>query len=140
MAIPHTPSFDLTGKKALVTGGSSGIGFASAAALLQAGAKVTITGRNEKKLEDALTELVSAGYDAEGMAGDIADVASTKAMIDSLGPFDIMVNSAGLARHGPSLDTNEEDFEAVSNINLKGAYFLTQACAQKLIDAGGEPE
>ena len=136
MAIPQTPSFGLAGKRALVAGGTSGIGHACAAALLQAGAHVTVVARNATKLEEVLTEFIVAGYEPEGLAGDVADIAATKAMIDEQEAFDIMVNSAGLARHGPAFDTTEEDFDAVTNINLKGAYFLTQACAAKLAAAG----
>lgn len=136
MALPQTPSFQLHGKRALVAGGTSGIGRACAASLLQAGAHVTVIARNQAKLEEVLTEFIVEGYDAEGLAGDIIDVKATRQMIEENEPFDILVNSAGMARHGPSLETTEEDFEAVVDINMKGAYFLTQACAKKLKEAG----
>ncbi len=136
MALPQTPSFQLHGKRALVAGGTSGIGRACAVSLLQAGAHVTVIARNQAKLEEVLTEFIVEGYDAEGLAGDIIDVKATRQMIEENEPFDILVNSAGMARHGPSLETTEEDFEAVVDINMKGAYFLTQACAKKLKEAG----
>ncbi|MEM7243529.1 MAG: SDR family oxidoreductase [Pseudomonadota bacterium] len=132
MAIPQTPSFDLTGKRALVAGGTSGIGQAAAAALLQAGAFVTIVARNQARLEEVLTELILAGYNAEGLAGDITDIEATQDMVKEQDAFDILVNSAGLARHSPALETTPDDFDAVNAINVKGAYFLTQAVAQKL--------
>ena len=132
MAIPQTPSFDLTGKRALVAGGTSGIGQAAAAALLQAGAFVTIVARDQSRLEEVLTEFILAGYNAEGLAGDITDIQATQEMVKEQDAFDILVNSAGLARHSSALETTPDDFDLVNQINVKGAYFLTQAVAQKL--------
>ena len=135
-SLPQTPSFSLSGKRALVAGASSGIGLACAAALAQAGAQVTVAARRLDKLAELVAVIKASGRQAEALALDVSDVASTKAAIDSAEPFDILVNSAGLARHGPALEADPEDFEAVVNINLKGAYFLTQAVAAKLIAAG----
>ncbi len=135
-SLPQTPSFSLSGKRALVAGASSGIGLACAAALAQAGAQVTVAARRLDKLAELVAVIKASGGQAEALALDVSDVASTKAAIDSAEPFDILVNSAGLARHGPALEADPEDFEAVVNINLKGAYFLTQAVAAKLIAAG----
>jgi len=67
---------------------------------------------------------------------DVSDIARTQASVASHGPFDILVNSAGLARHSPALDTTEDDFDVVSDVNVKGAYFLTQAVAKGLVAAG----
>lgn len=133
MDIPRTPSFRLDGKRALVAGGSSGIGFGCAAALAEAGAHVIIGARNVDKLHEATSALTEAGYSAESAVMDVADVDATGDQVATLGPFDILVNSAGLARHTKSTDTTLEDFDAVTNINLRGAYFLTRTVAKGLM-------
>jgi NAD(P)-dependent dehydrogenase (short-subunit alcohol dehydrogenase family) len=136
MTLPTSPSFRLDGKHALVAGGSSGIGLAAAVALAEAGADVTLAARNADKLAAVVAEMTAAGMRASALALDVADVAATEAAVAGNGPFDILVNSAGLAIHSPALETTEADFDAVSNINIKGAYFLTRAVAKGLIAAG----
>ena len=136
MALPQTPSFRLDGKRALVAGGSSGIGLAAAVALGQAGADVTLAARSVDKLASAVDQMIAGGMQVQAMAIDVADVAATQRAVAAHGPFDVLINSAGLAIHGPALDTTEADFDAVSAINVKGAYFLTRAVARGLIDAG----
>lgn len=136
MTLPTSPSFRLVGKHALVAGGSSGIGLAAAVALAEAGADVTLAARNADKLAAVVAEMTAAGMRASALALDVADVAATEAAVAGNGPFDILVNSAGLAIHSPALETTEADFDAVSNINIKGAYFLTRAVAKGLIAAG----
>jgi len=73
---------------------------------------------------------------AEARALDITDLDATAAMVAGAGPFDVMVNSAGLARHGPALDTRPEDYDAAMALNLRAAYFLTREVARGLIGAG----
>ncbi|MEO1640511.1 MAG: SDR family oxidoreductase [Pseudomonadota bacterium] len=136
MTLPTTPSFRLDGKRALVAGGSSGIGLACAVALAEAGAAVTLSARNAAKLEDVVGKMTAAGLKAEAIAMDVADVAATEATVAETGPYDILVNSAGLAIHSPAIETEETDFDAVADINFKGAYFLTRAVAKGLIAAG----
>lgn len=136
MTLPKTPSFRLDGKRALVAGASSGIGLACAAALAEAGADVTLAARRTEVLEDLVAQLKDAGFAARALAMDVSDVATTQAAVAEQDPFDVLVNSAGLARHGPAQDTTEADFDAVSDLNIKGAYFLTQAVADGLIKAG----
>ncbi|AUQ73423.1 SDR family NAD(P)-dependent oxidoreductase [Phaeobacter piscinae] len=140
MTLPRTPSFRLDGKRALVTGASSGIGRACAVALAEAGAHVTIAARRIEPLEALVAEMQAADMQAEAMVLDVADIAATQASIDECvaqnGTFDILVNSAGLARHSPASDTTEDDFDAVIDLNIKGAYFLTQAVAKGLMAAG----
>lgn len=134
--LPRTPSFRLDGKRALVTGASSGIGLGAAAGLAQAGAHVTMAARGVARLQDAVQAIVAEGGQVGALPLDIADIAATRAAIAEHGPFDIMVNAAGIARHGPALDTTEQDFDAVHAINIKGAYFVAQAVAQGLVAAG----
>ncbi|NDW54624.1 SDR family NAD(P)-dependent oxidoreductase [Aliiroseovarius sp. PrR006] len=136
MTLPKTPSFRLDGKRALVAGASSGIGLACAVALAEAGAEVTVAARRVEALEDLVAQLKAAGFAAKALAMDVSDVAATQAAVAEHGPFDVLVNSAGLARHSAAEDTTEDDFDAVAGLNLKGAYFLTQAVAKGLIAAG----
>ena len=136
MDLPQTPSFRLEGKRALVAGASSGIGLACAVALGQAGAEVTLTARSTDKLAEAVDVMRAAGMSATSYGMDVSDVAQTQALVADHGPYDILVNSAGLARHSPATETTEQDFDAVQALNLKGAYFLTQAVAKGLIAVG----
>lgn len=136
MTLPRTPSFRLDGRRALVAGASSGIGEACAVALAEAGAEVTLAARGIDKLESLAAKMHAEGWAVETLALDVADVAATEVAIAQHGPFDVLVNSAGLARHSPALDTTPQDFDAVSDINIKGAYFLTRAVAAGLIAAG----
>ncbi|MEJ6397234.1 SDR family NAD(P)-dependent oxidoreductase [Yoonia sp. 208BN28-4] len=136
MTLPQTPSFRLNGKRALVAGASSGIGLACAVALGEAGAEVTLAARSAGKLNDAVTQMQAAGMQATALTLDVANVAATTQEVDKTGPYDILVNSAGLAIHSPATETTEQDFDAVADLNIKGAYFLTQAVARGLIAAG----
>lgn len=134
--LPRTPSFRLDGKRALVTGASSGIGLGAAAALAQAGAEVVMAARGAGRLHDAADAIRADGGQARALPLDIADTAATRSAIAEHGPFDILVNCAGTARHSPALDTTEDDFDAVNAVNIKGAYFAAQAVAQGLVSAG----
>jgi len=78
----------------------------------------------------------AAGGQCAAAALDVTDLEATQELIDAHGPFDILLNSAGLARHTPSVDTTPADFDAVVDINLKGAYFLTQMVGKSMIKAG----
>ncbi|WP_299045947.1 SDR family oxidoreductase [uncultured Tateyamaria sp.] len=133
-ALPRTPSFDLTGKRALVTGASSGIGLGCAVALAEAGAHVVCAARRADALADVVAAMTAEGWSAEALQFDQSDIAAVNGAFDT--PYDIVLNSAGLARHGPSLDTQPDDFDAVVGINLKGAYFLSTAAARALTQAG----
>lgn len=136
MTLPQTPSFRLDGKRALVAGASSGIGLACAVALARAGAEVTVAARRTDALDGLVAQLRMQDLSARALVLDVADVVATEAAVDAAGPFDILVNSAGLAIHSPALDTAEADFDAVADLNIKGAYFLTRAVARGLAAAG----
>ncbi len=133
---PSTPSFSLSGKRALVAGASSGIGLACAMALAEHGAEVTLAARRTDALQKVAQDMAAQGWSAMVLELDVSDVAATREAVAQSGPFDILVNSAGLARHSKALDTQPDDFDAVMGVNVKGAYFLTQAVARGLIDAG----
>ena len=136
MAMPKTPSFRLDGKRALVTGASSGIGQACAIALGEAGAHVVAAARRVDKLEETVKAIAELGGSAEALAFDQADVPAMEEILSGLPAFDVVLNSAGLARHGPALETTVEDYDAVMGINLKGAYFLSTLSAKRMIDEG----
>ncbi len=136
MQIPRTPSFRLDGKRALVAGASSGIGFGCAVALAEAGAHVVLSARSGDKLDVAVAAIRAEGFSAEALVLDIADVEATEAAVAAGAPFQVLVNSAGIARHGPAVDTTPDDFDAVFSLNVRGAYFLTRAVARGLIEAG----
>ncbi|WP_298839031.1 SDR family oxidoreductase [uncultured Roseobacter sp.] len=132
--LPRTPRSDLTGSRALVTGGSSGIGLGCAVALAEAGAHVVCAARRAGPLQDAVDAMAAAGLSAEALTFDQTDL---QAMDEVFGtPFDVVINSAGLARHSPATETTPADFDAVMNINLRSAYFLSSRAAGALIAAG----
>ena len=136
MTLPQTPSFRLEGKRALVTGASSGIGLAAAVALAQAGAHVVLVARGMPALAAVTAEMTAAGLSAQSLQLDITDLAATEAAMQDHGPFDVLVNSAGLARHSPALETTPDVYDAVMDVNVRAAYFLTRNVAKGLIAAG----
>ncbi len=136
MAMPKTPSFRLDGKRALVTGASSGIGQACALALGEAGAHVVAAARRVDKLEETVAAIKAEGGSAEAMPLDQADLPGMEAFLADQPAFEIVLNSAGLARHGPAVQTKAEDYDAVMNVNLRGAYFLSSLSAKAMIEAG----
>lgn len=133
--LPHPPSFDLTGKRALVTGASSGIGQGCAVALAHAGAHVVCAARGAERLGDTVARMTERGWSARAQVLDQGDLAALEAVLSDE-PFDIVVNSAGVARHGPALDTTPEDFDAVMGVNLRSAYFLSAGAARAMQAAG----
>jgi NAD(P)-dependent dehydrogenase (short-subunit alcohol dehydrogenase family) len=136
MNLPRTPSFRLDGKRALVTGASSGIGLGAAAALAEMGAEVTLVARRAAELHSVRDAIRAQGGRAEALALDITNLEATAAALAEAGAFDVLVNSAGLARHAPALETRPEDYDAAMNLNLRAAYFLTREVARGLIGAG----
>lgn len=136
MTLPRTPSFNLAGKRALVTGASSGIGMACAVALAEHGAAVTLAARRASKLREIAEEMTAQGWQADILEMDVADIEATARAVADHGPFDILLNSAGTARHSSAVDAAAQDFDAVMALNLRGAYFLTQAVAKGLVAAG----
>ena len=138
MTLPRTPSFRLDGKRALVTGASSGIGEACAAALAEAGAHVTCVARGADKLEGVAAAIRALGTQAVARPLDMADLGALADFLRDEDPFDVVVNSAGLARHTAAIDTTPEDFDAAMNLNLRAAYFLSTGAARRMIGAGIE--
>jgi NAD(P)-dependent dehydrogenase (short-subunit alcohol dehydrogenase family) len=107
----------------------------AAVALAEAGAEVTLVARRLAELEAVRDAIRKQGGRAEALAVDITDLAATAAAVTAQGPFDVLVNSAGLARHSPALDTTPDDYDTAMNLNLRAAYFLTREVARGLIAA-----
>lgn len=126
--------FDLTGKKALVTGASRGIGRAIAQALSDAGADVAVTARSDASLRDTVAAIRDAGGIAQPIALDVTDVgqchAAARKADDILGGLDILVNNAGMEQVKPSLEVDEALWDSILDTNLKGAFFCAQAAAR----------
>jgi NAD(P)-dependent dehydrogenase (short-subunit alcohol dehydrogenase family) len=138
MTLPRTPSFRLDGRRALVAGASSGIGAAAAVALAEQGAEVTLCARREPELTALAQEMRAEGWVVDVLPLDITNVTAVEAALTERPAFDVLVNSAGLARHSPAVDTTPEDFDAVAGLNVRAAYFLTRTVASRLM-AHGKP-
>lgn len=134
--LPKTPSFRLDGKQALITGATSGIGQGCAVALAEAGADVVLNARNASRVDEAVRLFQGQGWKARALPFNVGEIEPMRAAVAANGPFDIVVNSAGLARHSPADETSVADFDAVMDVNLRGAYFLLQAAAKGLLEAG----
>jgi NAD(P)-dependent dehydrogenase (short-subunit alcohol dehydrogenase family) len=133
MKLPRTPSFRLDGRRALVAGASSGIGLGAASALAEAGAHVICAARKVDQLNAVVAGILAQGGKAEALPLDITDTAAVAAAVSNLGDLHIFVNSTGLARHSSSLETKEQDFDAVSAINWKAAHFSAREAARLMI-------
>lgn len=124
------------GKRILITGGTSGIGLATAHVLAKKGAKVFITGRRTELLQDALESLRAAGVSAHGTTADVATErgrqVTIKSCLEALGKFDILINNAGGVRAGRLEDTTEAEIEAMLAVNLQAPILLTRAALPTL--------
>lgn len=136
MTLPKTPSFRLDGKRAFVPGGSRGIGLGCAVALAEQGAHVVIAARSKDQVDDAASAMADAGFSAEGMALDVTDLDAIKALMAD-GDFDVVCNSAGVARHMHSETVVPEDFDFVVSLNMKAAYFMAVEAARNMAKRGG---
>src|SRR5213076_581167 len=126
--------FSLSGKVAIVTGASSGLGVAFAQALAEAGADVSLGARRVEKLEETAELVRSAGRRALVVATDVSDPDSCTALVEStvaeLGQVDILVNNAGLGTAVPATRETPEQFRQVIDVNLNGCYWMAQACGR----------
>ncbi|MDB5612395.1 MAG: 3-oxoacyl-ACP reductase, partial [Devosia sp.] len=135
MTLPRTPSLRLDGKRALVTGGTRGIGLGASVALAEAGAAVTIAARTASDIEALVNEMADAGLGAEGVALDITDNDAVRQFIADVEPFQILVNSAGTARHSSFADITPANYQAVMDLNLAATLFVSQAVVARLVAA-----
>ena len=139
--LPGIKQFDLTGKVAIVTGGSKGLGLAMAAGLASAGANLMLVSRNADECEKAARELTQDfGVKAVAFAADITKQEQTEAMataaIDTFGRIDILINSAGINIRGPIDELTLDDFTAVMDINVTGTWLSSKAVTPYMKKAG----
>lgn len=129
--------FNLKGKTALITGSGSGIGYAIAAGLAGAGAKIILNGRNEKKLDKAMHSLQEKGFNVSRLVFDVTDSAAVKKAVSGYetetGPIDILINNAGINIRGPFKDFREQDWNKVLDINIRGAMIVSQVAGSYMI-------
>jgi len=130
------PSFDLKGKRALITGGSRGIGLAAAEALAAFGAHVTLLARPSADLESAIKRLKADGRSADALELDVNDTAGVRSTIAARDPYDVLVNNAGTNQPVTFIDVTEEQFDTIMTLNVRAAYFVAQAVARRLVAAG----
>lgn len=140
--LPGIKQFDLSGKVALVTGGSKGLGLAMAAGLASAGASVMLVNRNAGEgLQAAKNLSDDFGVKAASFSADISDQRQTEAMVaaalDQFGKIDILVNSAGINIRGPIDELSLEDFNKVMNINVTGTWLCSRAVTPFMKKNGG---
>ncbi len=126
--------FDIAGRVAVITGGTSGLGRAVAVGMAKAGARVFVGSRDAGKVADALAELQAIDAANDGFALDVTDPqalrAAYEAVRDKAGRIDILVNAAGITQRATALDATLEDWERVLRINLTGTFLSSQAAAR----------
>ncbi len=131
--------FDLSGKTALVTGGSRGLGLQMAFALGEAGARIMISSRKADDLEQAMADLQAAGIDARWIAADCAKEADITRLVDDtlhrMGDIDILVNNAGASWGAPAEDHPVAAWDKVMDLNVRGYFLLSQQVAKKCMIA-----
>jgi 2-deoxy-D-gluconate 3-dehydrogenase len=131
-------SFDLTGKRALVTGANTGIGQAIAVALADAGADIALAGRSAPA--ETLALIAATGRKVVDLRADLSTIAPVQGLVDTavevLGGLDILVNNAGIIRRNDLADFTEDDWDSVIDTNLKTLFFLSQAAAKVMMAQG----
>ncbi len=133
--------FDLSGRVAVVTGGSGGLGRAAAAGLAAYGASVVVTARRVEALEEAASAIGDAGGRALPVGCDVTDAKSVEAMVkrtaDELGRIDILLTAAGIARRAPAEELGMEDWDLVMDTNVKGTFLCCREAGRLMIGQGG---
>ena len=135
-ALPKMPSFRLDGRRALVTGAGRGIGRAASFALAEAGADLFLAARTITEVEEVASEIHEASGRAKAIHLDVTDTSAVKEMMVEMGPFQILVNSAGGNRPQDLLDVSEGDFDSIANLNFRASFFVAQTMAAGLIEGG----
>lgn len=133
--LPRAPGFRVDGRRALVTGAGRGIGLAAAAALAQAGAEVTLAARSEAELREACERIRAEGGQCEYLVLDVTDAKAVEAALSAAGPFQILVNNAGLNRPKLLIDVEDTDIDAVFDLNVKAAFYVTRTVARGMLSS-----
>jgi NAD(P)-dependent dehydrogenase (short-subunit alcohol dehydrogenase family) len=135
MSTPVQKLFDLSGKTALVTGGSRGLGLQIAESLGQAGARILLTSRKAGDLEEAVAHLQAQGIDTRWVAADVSQPAEIARVVDEalqrLGDIDILVNNAGATWGAPAEDHPLEAWDKVMNLNIRSIFLMSQAVGKR---------
>jgi NAD(P)-dependent dehydrogenase (short-subunit alcohol dehydrogenase family) len=141
MSVPAIDPTEFTGKVAIVTGGSLGIGRAAAGRLALGGASVVVNGRRPEHVEETVAAIRAAGGTAEGVAGDAGDAATSASLVQTaverFGGVDILVCSAGIQRYGTVIDTTEEMWDEVMTVNLKAMFLAAKNAIPEMRKRGG---
>jgi 3-oxoacyl-[acyl-carrier protein] reductase len=131
-------SQSLKGKVALVTGAGKGIGRAAAIALAKEGAHIGLIARSEDKLQQVKAEIEALGVKAAYAAADVASMddinAAVETLKEDLGPTDILINNAGIAKFGKFLELDPQDWKHIIDVNLMGVYYVTRAVLPQMIE------
>jgi len=134
------PSFDLTGKIAVITGASMGIGYGLTKALAHAGATVVATARNQTQLQQLCEEIRQEGGNAYAVLLDVTNVSQIKSVMNQIaqdhGRIDILVNNAGLGDNHPATEVTEADWDRMMDVNLKGLFFCCQSAGKIMLEQG----
>lgn len=129
--------FDLTGKRALITGGTHGLGMAMAKGLALAGAELIINGTTPEKMDGAIKEYNAMGFKATGYLFDVTNDSDAATHVDKIekeiGPIDILVNNAGIIKRVPIVDMETSDFRKVIDVDLVGPFIMSKYVARKMI-------
>ena len=137
---PNAPSFDLTGRRALITGSSTGIGFGLARGLAAAGAHIVLNGRSADKMAQAAATLRAEGATVNTMAFDVSDgaaVTTAVARIEAeIGPIDILINNAGMQHRTPLEDFPQDKWHELMRTNVDSVFLVGQAVARHMIGRG----
>ena len=132
--------FDLTGRTALITGSTRGIGFALAQGLAESGARVIVNSRQQVAVTQAVEKLQALGLKARGAAFDVAEQQSVEAAFEGFDrdglEIDILINNAGIQHRQPMLELSLQDWNRVLNTNLTAAFMVGRAAARRMIDRG----
>jgi hypothetical protein len=127
---------DLSGQSVFITGASSGFGAHFARVLSQNGARVVVGARRVNAIAALVAEISAAGGEARAVSLDVRDPASIRAALEGAGDIDVLINNAGVGVPGPVLDQTDEDWDAVMDTNLRGAFRMSQAVARGMRDRG----
>lgn len=133
-------TFRLDGRLALVTGASTGIGYALARGLAQAGATVVLNARDTARLESARARLAAEGHRVQVSAFDVCDAAAVESAVQAIeadiGPIHVLVNNAGMTRRAPFHEMPQADWQAILRLNVEGPFIVGQAVARRMVARG----